>query len=694
MSGTAAVLQALWLATWVGSLAIVLVLLLRKPVRRHFGAGIAYALWGLPAVAWLALLLPARVVEVAWVPMPAASALPQAMVVTQVQPAALIDMTGIGFCAWLSGVLLMLARMAWQQYRFQKGLGHLRREHRAADTWRAQHGAAGLPALVGLVRPKIVLPADVASRYDRRERALLLAHERVHRRRGDHWVNALVAGLRCVMWFNPLLHLASSRLRHDQELACDARVLAMHRMHRRAYAEAMLKTSMAGEALPLACHWGSTHPMKERLDMLKQATPPRRRRIAASIMLALSVAGTGFAAWSMQAPQVVTRSSEINVRSHGSDFQATVSLGVDHDGGHPVTVSAGFGRPFTILREDDGVATELSATVTEASVDGAPGYRVEARISRDGSSLGSPILLVRPGRQASVVVAGAGAKGDVRLDISLEPAGVARLDRLHSVHVVTDGKPGDEKKSVRIIEVAGDANIEQALRDAGVADERVATLAQAAGSARSGRADGSQPDGAAATAPAARRIMVVRAGGEAADPAEIARQLREAGMDDEAAAEMSRWIEHSVQHSGTRSEGGQRIERRIEVRRSAAEAPPAPPAPPAPDAPAAPPAPPAPPAPAVPPAPPAAPALVQRSDKVVYTRAALAAANADSVADILRRFAADTGHAVHMAPESVMHLRNGRRVSSLAPYLATAEQVEVLSDGAAVVINAMSRAVD
>src|SRR3546814_1664118 len=110
--------------------------------------------------------------------------------------------------------------------------------------------------MVGL-RARIVLPADFDVRYSADERALILAHERIHRARGDVAGNALMAALRCVYWFNPLLWIAADRFRRDQELACDATVVARHPHARRASGEAMVKTQLSAMPAPLAYHWRS-----------------------------------------------------------------------------------------------------------------------------------------------------------------------------------------------------------------------------------------------------------------------------------------------------------------------------------------------------------------------------------------------------------------------------------------------------
>ena len=188
-------------ATLAGSAALLLVLALRRPVRRAFGASVAYAAWALVPAAVLAVSLPAATVTVA---APVAgrvtvTVLPMATAAV----AAPMDAAPWLLAAWLAGALLMALRLGRQQRAFRRGLGRLRLR---ADGLQQAQSVAGLPAALGLWRPAIVVPADFDSRYSGEERALMQAHERSHIAHGDLQLNAVVAGLRSVFWFNPLLH--------------------------------------------------------------------------------------------------------------------------------------------------------------------------------------------------------------------------------------------------------------------------------------------------------------------------------------------------------------------------------------------------------------------------------------------------------------------------------------------------------
>lgn len=231
------------------SAATLLVLLLRRPMRRLAGARAAYALWLLLPIAAVAVLLPARISIVE--PATEASASVGAALPT-LQPATMSPQREPWMVSiWLVGAIAMVAVLGSQQRRFLRALGQLRR--REDESWQTDRVDAG-PAVVGVLRGRIVLPADFDSRYNELERDLVLRHERAHLARRDPLANVIASALRCVYWFNPLLHYAVGRFRFDQELAVDATVLAQRPDARRAYADAMLKTQLVLAPPPLGCH--------------------------------------------------------------------------------------------------------------------------------------------------------------------------------------------------------------------------------------------------------------------------------------------------------------------------------------------------------------------------------------------------------------------------------------------------------
>jgi beta-lactamase regulating signal transducer with metallopeptidase domain len=244
--------------------AVTLAMLLRRPARRLFGARVAYQLWGLVPLAAAAMLAPARVITLA-APTQVAAPQPGLSAATDFAPSLPLpsgpDFSAIFTALWIAGAAAALAHLVWRQVQFNRAV---------------RAGRAG-PAVVGVLRPRIVTPRDFAGRYTPREQSVVLAHEETHIARQDSRINAVVALARCVNWFNPLVHVLGHYLRIDQELACDAQVMAAHPAARRSYAEAMLKTQLAARPLPIGCYWPAqaAHPLAERIGLLSQRTPGR-----------------------------------------------------------------------------------------------------------------------------------------------------------------------------------------------------------------------------------------------------------------------------------------------------------------------------------------------------------------------------------------------------------------------------------
>jgi len=299
---------ALWLAQ-LGRLSLgfglglALVLLLRRPLRRWLGAQAQFSLWALPpltllavaAAPWLAarsepmaaLRLPSLTVQ-AWSG-PVRSVW-QALL-AQLQPGALTLLA-----LWFLGALA-LASWAVAQH-----LAYRRQLRRGPGHWWAPAGSS--PALLGCWRPRLVLPLDFELRFSAEERSLVLAHERGHAARHDNALRLLAWALAALQWFNPLVWLALPRLRQDQELACDAQVLAGRPGVWPLYAQALLKAQGLSFAVPpVATAWQSTHPLIERIAMLKQlsqrpspTSSHLRRYGGVTLALGLALASWGAAA--------------------------------------------------------------------------------------------------------------------------------------------------------------------------------------------------------------------------------------------------------------------------------------------------------------------------------------------------------------------------------------------------------------
>lgn len=137
---------------------------------------------------------------------------------------------------WLAGVLLLLGYALLSMLRLR------RRVAEAAllegKVWQCDQ--VDTPFILGVLRPKIYLPSDLPPA------ALepVLAHERAHLVRRDHWWKPLGFLLLAVYWFHPLVWLAYGLFCRDLELACDERVVRkLDGAGRKAYSKALLTCS-------------------------------------------------------------------------------------------------------------------------------------------------------------------------------------------------------------------------------------------------------------------------------------------------------------------------------------------------------------------------------------------------------------------------------------------------------------------
>ena len=94
--------------------------------------------------------------------------------------------------------------------------------------------------ILGFIRPRIYLPMGM-SRNNRRH---ILAHERTHLEKGDHWIKMIGYAALAIHWFNPLVWVAYVLLCKDIEMACDERVVQfMELEERKSYSAALINCS-------------------------------------------------------------------------------------------------------------------------------------------------------------------------------------------------------------------------------------------------------------------------------------------------------------------------------------------------------------------------------------------------------------------------------------------------------------------
>lgn len=274
--------------------ALALVLVLRRPAQQLFGAVPTFTLWLLPPL--LALLpwlpnVPARWLDVTPVHVFPATTAFAAQWASPTSP-----LHG-QYLLWAAGTSLCLLRLVFHYCRMRRqsrpppdAMLHKLESHQPdLDTRRLHVHPAG-PAVLWAPRSMLLLPADFFERFDAGQRQLVLRHEITHLRRGDALWNLLGELMLALLWFHPLAWLALSRLRLDQELACDEQVLRQFPQDEAAYAHTLLH-STGMNAMSMSIPWLAQPQLKERLNMIQHPRPGAWRRRFGFATMAILMGG-------------------------------------------------------------------------------------------------------------------------------------------------------------------------------------------------------------------------------------------------------------------------------------------------------------------------------------------------------------------------------------------------------------------
>lgn len=184
---------------------------------------------------------------------------------------------------WLLGVLILLAYTAISYLT-------LRYKLRTAVILRDnvfQCETVSSPFVLGILKPRIYLPYAM----DGKNLIHVVAHEKAHIRRKDHWWKPLGFLLLTVYWFNPLMWVAYILLCRDIELACDEKVIAELENDQRADYTQALVTCAVNRRMIAACPlaFGEVG-VKDRVKSIMNYRKPTFWIIVTALVVCVAVA--------------------------------------------------------------------------------------------------------------------------------------------------------------------------------------------------------------------------------------------------------------------------------------------------------------------------------------------------------------------------------------------------------------------
>lgn len=192
---------------------------------------------------------------------------------------------------WVIGAFFLAARILWFPLRLNAQMAQqetptgpdvfkvLEESKRLIGVNRVlpvvQSRAVTSPALLGFIRPWLLLPDGLVEKLSARELRFVFLHELAHLKRHDIAVNWLITLVQILHWFNPLVWFVFSRMRADRELACDELALShSHESDKKPYGETIIRLLDGFTPPPrvasLAGILEDKQQMKRRIEMIGQ----------------------------------------------------------------------------------------------------------------------------------------------------------------------------------------------------------------------------------------------------------------------------------------------------------------------------------------------------------------------------------------------------------------------------------------
>lgn len=157
----------------------------------------------------------------------------------------LLIITYIVSVIWLIGMALMLLYMVCSFFMLKARMRTAVRVR--GNIWQSERVRS--PFVLGMIRPRIYLPFHISSA----KMKYVIAHEKAHIRRHDHWTKPIGFLVLTVYWFNPVIWAAYILLCRDIEAACDeSAVRNMGVDERKSYSMALLSFG-SGRHTPAVC---------------------------------------------------------------------------------------------------------------------------------------------------------------------------------------------------------------------------------------------------------------------------------------------------------------------------------------------------------------------------------------------------------------------------------------------------------
>lgn len=81
------------------------------------------------------------------------------------------------------------------------------------------------PMVIGLWKPKIIVPQSILNELPHEQLTSIVLHERAHINRKDNWFSLLQGVIVILFWWSPVIRFVNKKIHVEREIACDLRAV-------------------------------------------------------------------------------------------------------------------------------------------------------------------------------------------------------------------------------------------------------------------------------------------------------------------------------------------------------------------------------------------------------------------------------------------------------------------------------------
>jgi len=179
------------------------------------------------------------------------------------------------------------------------------------------------PMVVGLLKPKVILPQSILNELQHEQLIAIVLHEKAHIQRKDNWFSLFQELIVIIFWWSPITRFLNKVIHVEREIACDLRAVAKMNNNKQ-YAQSLVDCAklMVDEKRNVLA-MGLFSKKKELTYRVSSVLASKTKKIPNLTLVAISCFVLG--ATSLQAAQTFSPKISINDTASDARFYSNLS---------------------------------------------------------------------------------------------------------------------------------------------------------------------------------------------------------------------------------------------------------------------------------------------------------------------------------------------------------------------------------